>query len=143
MSKNCTCNYQELNELFHFVYGVPPHQVECHTIICGQDVLVIVGGGTGYHIGALALSNKKKADHNSSQENSSVYTITLPNHKELDLVKFATSYLSESINSSVLVVAGLHIDNAKIYDIEQLVKNFDDCIKLTRKKLVDYFSLSD
>jgi len=142
MSKNCVRNKQKMNELFHSVYGEPPHQVECQTIICGQDVIVIVGGGTGYHIGALALSNKMIVNNNSLQENTSVNVITLPNHKEHDLVKSAVNYLSESVNCSVLVVAGLHIDNANKNDIDRLVENFDECIKLTKNKLVNHFSIS-
>jgi hypothetical protein len=97
-----------------------------HAIRSGEDVSVIIKGGERPHIGAVVIARPDKESKKVS------YTIwTDIGHKDDVVAKETATELVKSLSFSknVVVIAGLHIDNATKEDINRLVKNSSSLVK--------------
>ena len=82
----------------------------------GEDLLVILTGGEKPHAGAVAFAGPYDASAYSS-------VISKPGHKESDLAKLQAERICKRLKKNVVLVAGIHIDNATKNDIDILLKN--------------------
>ena len=121
---------------FEFHEGDIPHRICGLVVLCGEDLAVIVGGGTKHHVGAASVV---AAPQSPISQNGIVIdyekTISLPNHKESELVYSAANQLSKHLRTTVLVTAGIHIDNASRNDIDVLVNNFQTLIDKIQREM--------
>jgi hypothetical protein len=81
----------------------------------GEDVILMLGGGTE-HVGAVAL-----AVHTG--DGISVETVSAPGHKEGTIVRALANRAAERLRKNVMVVCGIHIDDAKRDEIAEIEKN--------------------
>jgi hypothetical protein len=94
-------------------------KVTLQAITSGDDLTVIIGGGVKPHIGSVVIASPNKS-------NNVKYTIwTEEGHKDNVIAEDVATELIKKFdfNKNVVVIAGLHIDNATKEDINQLVKN--------------------
>ena len=89
-------------------YGSGKYRIISNCFLCGEDLNVSVVGGSKGHIGACAIA------------------FLLGKNIEANLTV---------IDSVATVSVGIHIDNAEKEEIELLVRNFEQCIKILIKKL--------
>lgn len=108
----------------NFYYGESPHQIEAKVIQCGSDYIVVVGGSTFYHIGAIAVAICQPSIKDTNRLTTTVSIISVPGHKEDQLARTAAYNLSKILITTVTVCVGIHIDNAKHEDIIKLEENF-------------------
>ena len=94
-------------------------------------IVAVVGGGERSHIGAAAIAVPYTKVKNQPLDSSSS-VITLPGHKDDVLARAISEKLAKSLNQVVVVVAGVHVDNASKSDIELLVSN---CMECTEKAI--------
>lgn len=81
----------------------------------GEDYLVKLTGGA-VHIGAAALGI---FDIESGRASSSV--LTVPGHREDEIVLIGARKLSEASRSSTMFLAGIHVDGINRKEIEEIV----------------------
>lgn len=79
----------------------------------GRDFLLTILGGDK-HIGAIALSDKS---------GNTKHHITLPHHKEGDLVNEALKELGNIPDNELLIIGGIHYDHITPAQIEEILKN--------------------
>jgi hypothetical protein len=87
----------------------------------GDDLVLMLRGGEKYHIGAVAMATPYK-------NTASTSIISSYGHKEGDLVKPLAEKVAKKLKKTVVLVAGLHIDNATHDDIQKLVENSNKVI---------------
>lgn len=102
--------------------GAKPYEITAVVTFCGQDLAVIITGGKA-HIGAAALAVLQPSLNSKIKTLVTASVLCVDGHKEDDLARKASLYLAEKCNASVLVSVGLHLDDAKAADIEQIVLN--------------------
>lgn len=90
-------------------------------ILLGDDVLVHLTGGTGPHIGAVALAVVRPSLAGEGRISSTPSLLTLPGHKEDALALEGATSLAAATGRNVVLVAGLHVDEATPGDIRTLV----------------------
>jgi hypothetical protein len=99
-------------------------KVSLQAITSGDDLTVIIGGGEKPHIGSVVIASPNTT-------NNVKYTIwTEEGHKDnIVAEEVATELIKKfDFNKNVVVIAGLHIDNATKDDINRLVKNSNDLV---------------
>ena len=106
-----------------FQAGSGPHAVEAIAVLCGEDLLLALGGGQKPHIGAIATAIPRPSLKDSEAVSSSASVHCLPGHKEDLLARGVALELAKQTGHTVVVTAGLHIDAANEKDIAQLEKN--------------------
>jgi gallate decarboxylase subunit D len=116
-------------DTFEFASGTGNHRVFAMVVLCGADMVIIVGGGERPHIGALGASISPSVyTLDAVAKFSNPRLITFPNHKEGEIVRNAVTRLSDRLKRNVVVTAGLHITNASNDDIQLLVDNFNELV---------------
>ncbi|MBU1667139.1 hypothetical protein KKC13_01900 [bacterium] len=105
--------------------GRDKYRVNLQHLAIGQDILVIITGGKE-HIGGLSLA-----------ENDSCSTLSKKGHKESLITKSVAPMIQSTLNRDVLVVCGIHIDNATANEIKILVTNTQTCVNIFLKEIDD------
>lgn len=107
-------------------WGEGVHRVEASALICGKDLVVVIEGGTRYHIGAVALAIPRPSLADPEQISASASVLCVTGHKEDELVRKISLQIASALNCVVTVIAGIHIDAANATDLSTMM---DNCTK--------------
>ncbi|WP_312515199.1 hypothetical protein [Anaerospora sp.] len=107
-------------------WGEGVHRVEASALICGKDIVVVIEGGTRYHIGAVALAVPRPSLADPERISASASVLCVTGHKEDDLARMISLQIASALNCAVTVIAGIHIDDAKATDLSKMT---DNCTK--------------
>ncbi|HOV90813.1 MAG TPA: hypothetical protein PKW07_08905 [Syntrophorhabdaceae bacterium] len=101
-------------------------EVYAQVNLLGGDILVVIAGGKE-HIGAIGIGQPRPSlkDPDKISSTGSVYTFL--GHKEDVLAKALSENLSKRLNKKTVVVAGIHWDNLKEEEIDEIL---DICKKI-------------
>jgi hypothetical protein len=88
--------------------------ISCELNRVGTDNLIVVSGGTAPHIGAVVIA---------TYEDSEVKIVSygFPHHKEEDLFIELAKVWCNTFQENIVILGGIHIDNATKSQIEDLV----------------------
>jgi gallate decarboxylase subunit D len=95
----------------------------------GPDLLVVIWGGERPHIGAVALAQPRPSLKNPAVTSATASVLCVVGHKEDEVVKKASEFLSASLNARVTVAAGIHWDNLDEGAIRVIAGNIDSLIR--------------
>ena len=99
--------------------------LECHKI--GKDRLVIITGGEEKHIGSATLIEEK----------GRLQTISKQGHKDHIISERMANIIYDKIGKDLLVICGIHIDDASKEEIEILIDNTQRCVNIFLKETDD------
>lgn len=98
--------------------------LEAVSVTVGRDLVVVVAGGTGYHVGASALAISIPQLKDPSRRTNSSYLAAVPGHKEEQLARDGALRLSRELARNVVMTVGIHDDGASRARIEGYVALF-------------------
>ncbi len=98
--------------------------IEAVGVECGEDLVVVVGGGSRYHCGAVALSLSLPSLKDPRKMTNSTYQVPAPGHKEEALAREGSLILSRELRRTVVVSVGIHEDNLPRERIPYLTERF-------------------
>mgnify|MGYP000000565399 FL=1 len=108
------------------------YQIELLAVFCGPDLSVTICGGTGYHVGAIALGCARPIKE-GRERSATVSVICAYEHKDDEAARQSAKYLATTLKCRVSVAAGIHVDNASEDELDLLMKNSEDaCRELVR-----------
>lgn len=87
--------------------------------LLGEDLLVIFEGGKA-HIGAVSMAQPRPSLKDPREIASTASVFTYVGHKEDVIAKEMAEEFSRALNRKVVVVAGLHWDNIRPEEIEEV-----------------------
>ncbi|AKF25631.1 hypothetical protein YH65_09750 [Sulfurovum lithotrophicum] len=90
----------------------------------GNDRLVIITGGEEAHIGSATLMDGKKG----------LQTISKKGHKDYVISEKMASIIYDTIEKDLLVVCGIHIENASKEEIDLLISHTQKCVDIFLKE---------
>ena len=99
------------------------YDIEAHVRRIGSDLLVAVWGGERPHIGAVSIAQPRPSLRDPSLISSTASVLCLLGHKEGDLAKALAEKLAATLNTNVVVTAGIHWDDLNPAGIRKIVKN--------------------
>ena len=107
--------------------------------LIGEDVLVAIWGGERPHIGAVAVAQPRPSlkDPDVISASSSVFCFV--GHKEDELAKASAEILSATLNTPVVVAAGIHWDNLDEEAILRIIKNSEILVDMILEKCLTEF----
>jgi len=91
--------------------------LECHKI--GKDRLVVITGGEEEHIGSVTLIEEK--EH--------LQTISKQGHKDHIISEKMANIIYDKIGKDLLVICGIHVEDASKEEIDSLVRNAKECVE--------------
>jgi gallate decarboxylase subunit D len=119
---------------FKITTGKKQYDLEAAVRSIGEDLLVAIWGGERPHIGAVAVAQPRPSLKDPDQISSTASVFCLLGHKEDDLVKAAAQILAATLNTTVVVTAGIHWDNLDAAGIRQVLRNSELLIDLILEK---------
>ncbi|MDJ0985963.1 MAG: hypothetical protein QNJ26_10485 [Desulfobacterales bacterium] len=106
----------------------------------GADVLVAIWGGEKPHIGAVAVAQPRPSLRDPELTSSSASVICLVGHKEDELAKATAEILAATLETQVVVTAGIHWDNLSPEAIEQIIRHSEILVDKIMKRCMTEFS---
>ena len=104
--------------------------------LIGRDLLFAIWGGDKPHIGAVSVARPRPSLKDPGNTSATASVICLSGHKEDELAKAASEHLAATLNTNVVVTAGIHWDNIDEEGIRMVIKNSKilvnlvlDCLK--------------
>lgn len=116
-------------QYFEVMVPQSTYRVEAVCITCGNDLVVVIGGGSRYHLGAVALSLCMPSIKDAQKLTNSTYQIPVPGHKEEALVREGSLLLSRELKKNVVMTAGLHEDALNKEGIERYIECFNGLVE--------------
>jgi hypothetical protein len=107
-------------------------QIEAVCVECGLDLIVVVGGGTRYHCGTVALTISMPSIKDPKKLTNSTYQVPVPGHKEEALAREGSLILSRSLARNVVMSVGIHVDNIAKDRIPYFVDQFYKLVEQIR-----------
>ena len=92
--------------------------LECREV--GSDLLVSIFGGDEYHIGGVAIAYPTQS-HYRDAVTITLNSISFPGHKDYIVANSTAEAIAKALEKSVVVTAGIHVDNASREQIEAIV----------------------
>lgn len=113
----------------HLKEGTGRTAVCVNWIMMGEDLLVVLSG-EGQHIGGCSLAESYRS---KGAEAANVSSISRHGHQDIEMTRMIAQKVSKRLGRVVVVVGGIHIDNASKTEINQILAN----VQTLRDRLVD------
>ena len=111
------------------------YDITANVRLIGPDVLVAIWGGEKPHIGAVAMAQPRPSLKDPDITSATASVFTYVGHKEDDLSKAAAEILAATLNTNVVVTAGIHWDKLSQKGIQQIIHNSEILIDLILAKV--------
>jgi len=108
--------------------------VTLQATITDDGLVAQVFGGEKPHVGAVALSLPRPGLADPRKVSCNTTVVPLLGHKDDEIAKPVAEEIVKAWGSPVVVVAGVHLDNASGEEVESLINN---CMEVTRT-LIEY-----
>ncbi len=115
--------------------GESPLNIVCCYQYVGEDILIVITGGTDPHIGAVSMGIPRQSLSNANKISSTVSILTRTGHKDDEIAKVVAHQIAAHFNRNTIVTAGVHIDEAKNEQIEEFMINVKILIKWLKENL--------
>jgi len=114
-----------MEPILHFSEGERKWKVSLTLIRTteGKGVIAVLMGGEEPHIGAVAIGIPGPRVHHAEKTRSSTSLFTLSGHMDDRVAVPSATKLAEKLGEPVVVVCGIHINNATTEDINKLITN--------------------
>ena len=107
--------------------------------LIGRDILVAIWGGEKPHIGAVAVAQPRPSLKDPDLTSASASVICLVGHKEDELAKAAAEILAATLNTHVVVTAGIHWDDLDPEGIQRIIENSEVLVDIIVDKCLAEF----
>lgn len=104
--------------------------------LIGADVLVAIWGGEKPHIGAVAVAQPRPSLKDPKATSASTSVICLVGHKEDELAKATAEILAATLETQVVVTAGIHWDDLSSEAIQQIIRHSEILVDMILARLV-------
>ncbi len=89
--------------------------------VLGDDLLVVLWGGTSPHIGAIGMAQPRTSLKDPKTISATSSAFTFLGHKEDVVAKAMSEELARKLNRKVVVVAGMHWKGLQDEGIEEVI----------------------
>ena len=110
-------------------FGESKYKVEADAVITAKGVIITIFGGEEPHIGAVAIAVPRPSLGKTSKISSTSSVYTLIGHKDDDIAKPVAGMLARELNEVVVVIVGIHVDDATDEEIKILMNNSQKVIE--------------
>lgn len=105
----------------------------------GADLLVGICGGEKPHIGAVSIAESRPSLADPARTSATASVFCFVGHKEDELAKAAAEKLAKTLQTHVVVAAGIHWDDISKEGIQKIIDNCGQLVELILEKIATEF----
>ncbi len=105
--------------------GAGKYRVEATLIATDEGYILHLLGGEKPHVGAVIISQPRESLTGDGSISCTTSNLPLLGHKDDIAAKPVAEAIVKATRQPVVAIAGIHIDNATVDDIEQLQSNIN------------------
>ena len=113
------------------------HVLSARAHFAGEDLCVLVTGGSKPHVGSVSLGIARKSLKNDGSNSATVSTLNVTGHKDDVLGNMFAERLAAILNKTVCVVCGVHFANATPEELEQILHDARVLLEKLEAEIVD------
>ena len=125
--------------ILRYSVGEGSQEIGASVALCGPDVVVVVSGGSLPHVGAVSVATAHPDLKDASRRTATASVIAIEGHREDEIARAAALRLAKAFDTTVVLSAGIHVDNAVPEQIEALVRSFHRLIGAIEVGVTTYF----
>jgi hypothetical protein len=110
------------------------YDISASVRLIGRDALVSIWGGEKPHIGAVAMAQPRPSLKDAGVTSATTSVFTYVGHKEDELAKATAEILAATLNTNVVVTAGIHWDNLSSDGIQKIIRNSEILVDMILDK---------
>jgi len=116
-----------------YTAGVGKCRVDLMVSVTGDGLVAQLYGGDRPHVGAVAISLPRPSLSDAAKVSCNTSVIPILGHKDDEIAKPIAEEIARSFGKPVVVVAGLHVDNAGPEIIKKIVENCYCAVRMLTK----------
>ncbi|OPX85952.1 MAG: hypothetical protein A4E52_01568 [Pelotomaculum sp. PtaB.Bin013] len=116
-----------------YTAGVGKCRVEMRVSITMDGLVAQLYGGDKPHIGAVAISLPRPSLSDATRVSCNTSVIPMLGHKDDEVAKPIAEQIAIYFGKPVVVIAGIHVDNAEPKEIEKIVENCYGVVQMLTK----------
>ncbi len=101
----------------------------------GEDFVISIWGGDAPHVGAVAIAQPRPSLKDPQTISSTASVFCVLGHKEDEMAKAISEILSATLNTRVVVTAGIHWDRLSPEGILRVIRNSEVLTELILKRI--------
>ncbi|MBI2875553.1 MAG: hypothetical protein HYY20_01580 [Candidatus Tectomicrobia bacterium] len=109
--------------LYEISHGEGPHRVTLQATVSTNGVILSLQGGDLPHIGGVAVGVPRPSSRDPSRITANVSVISILGHKDDELARPLADKVVRKLGQIVVVIAGIHVDDATPQDLEAVIRN--------------------
>lgn len=109
-----------------FCSGSGKYRITAKVHVLDSGLTLTLYGGEKAHIGSVAVAIPRPSLQNPSIMSATSSVINLVGHKDEEVARPVAEKLAKKFGQVVVVVAGIHVENATAEDIDLLKENVED-----------------
>lgn len=103
--------------------GTGRHHVEGAAVATGSGLTISLTGGDRPHVGAVGLGVPRPSRRQPGRTSATSSVLTVTGHRDDELAKPLAELAASRLGQVVVVVVGLHVNDATAEDIARLSEN--------------------
>lgn len=111
------------------------YDLEASIRLIGKDLLVAIWGGEKPHIGAVSVAQPRPSLKDPTMTGATASVFCFLGHKEDEPAKAASEILAATLNTQVVVTAGIHWDDISEEGIRKVIRNIQILVDLILEKI--------
>lgn len=115
--------------------GKGRYRIDLTAIITMDGLIISIVGGEKPHVGAIAVGIPRPSLRDPSKLSATTSVFIMVGHKDDEVAKPVAERLARELNQTVVVVAGMHIEEAEKEDIRKLTYNSMQAVKVFLRKM--------
>ncbi|MCG9968908.1 hypothetical protein L9W92_12775 [Pelotomaculum terephthalicicum JT] len=112
-----------MTEQVVYAAGDGKYRVELMVSITGDGLVAHLYGGDKPHVGAVAISLTRPSISDNTKVSCNTSVIPLLGHKDDEVAKPIAEKIALAFGKPVVVVVGIHVDNAGPEEIKKIMEN--------------------
>lgn len=107
--------------------------ITAETHLVGEDLCVILYGGTKPHIGSITLSIPRPSLKDKNVISATTSMLNITGHKDDEAARYVSNALASALNRNVVVTCGIHVDAITEEEIKVTFKLLQSLLDLLVK----------
>lgn len=118
-------------------YGEGRYKINLYCVVTCDGISVTLTGGERPHVGGVVLGIPRQS-LSGSGASCDKWVCPVPGHKDTEAAGIVAEMISAETGQVTVVVAGIHIDNARQDEIRKLVDNSMEAARLLLSRLKQF-----